>query len=1451
MQTRMMMNKKMWWIQVWLLLMLFAPMVQAGTCSTYDGSFYINEANTKENWVEIYAKIPSTISGWTLKACTIDNKAKTICDSPPFSYDQATDGSFKLIYPNLDFKEKIADFLLMDQNGKPVDYFRLGSKLTDTDLQSADAKQCGLLIDCNMLNRDNAGQRNFYRINDGQCGWAENNWNDNTKGTSNNAGLQVVSITRKDPDPTTAGSTVSWTVTFNSPVTGVDINDFQLVSTGTLSGYSIGSVTGSGAIWTVTANTGSDSGTLGLNLVDNDTIKYGDRPLGGAGMRNGNFTGQIYTINKPPIITTLAATGLTNTGAVLNGSVNPNGRATTVNFSYGTSSGSYTHTCTPGTATYTGSTTQNFSCNLSNLICGTTYYYRANGTYGAGTTKHGSEMSFKPLCLTPTAAKSFNPATIQVGNTSRLTITLSNPNNTAITGTALTDNYPAGMLNAATPGVSNTCGGTVTASAGASSLVLNGGNIPANGSCSISVTVTANVTGTLTNSTGNVTSTNAATAPPATATLTVSAANLLAYYRFEDLQWSSSQTQLEDFSGNNRHATAVGDSGNYPEALLSTPARGGNPGTCGYAGFNDGTNQRGYFSVPNIGLSENTGATTSVSFWVYFTGNYNSEEVVLGWPGYNLYFNDNYFGLNTNNGGDVLGVKLGEPSGANAWANQWKHVVVVLKNGYPNDTVMYVNGALQSLSRVWGTASSTDAAKIRVSSTALNIGKQAGWNGYRFTGKVDEVKLYNGTLTAAQALALYTETHPCDSKIDHFRIEHDGSASACGSENMVVKACANTDCSELFQAGGITAKLQPGDKDFSIGTSGSATVAASFTSLVGTQTLSINGSNIAPTNGVKCAKNGTIDADSCKIAVSACPTGSNFNCLETGLPVSNARLYTKLVGTPFSFDVVALNKDNGQETNYVVSGGSDKSVTVELGTYDPADCASGFCPLSPPQTQTLTFSATDPTPPGLGRKKTADFTVQQAYKKLKCRVTETGQPTNQVGYSTDGFSVRPKQFSISSPLNNATLTDTPKAIAGTAFEMTADTGLAPTAGYNGKPELVFSKIVDHADAFIATDSLKGEFATGDGVKAVGNNFQYFDVGNIKLLKDAVVDSGFTGIDKAKGDCIAGSTDNTPSADPLTKGQYGCNVGSAESAKFGRWHPSHFSLSATFTPACALGGFTYMGDDHLGIKLDLKAHAKGSGVASALDPVASRYVFRDADGNGVQDDTMPLAQVTITAESQGLAVPVSKLKTPDFPAMPNKSHWGANGTGVAGSGLGGVFTIDDTYSFERGTAPVTGSDYYGDFKFKAALTDPDGATLISPDTTSATKILYGRLRLSNAFGTVAMPPKMNARTQYWSGNSWINFKNATSDPIKDSCTTLTTALFSIKNPNPSPNSAVPKLIPNDTTGPWQIEFTTPSKGSADVCADLTAMPWLGTACGKVTFGIYPAETKKTVHTRELY
>src|SRR5206468_1518885 len=83
----------------------------------------------------------------------------------------------------------------------------------------------------------------------------------------------------------------------------------------------------------VTASTGSGSGSLGLDLVDDDSsADEAGNPLGGAGTGNGNFTGQVYAVDKSPpstpALTLSEASGqtyVTGTTAYLNAQAGKSG----------------------------------------------------------------------------------------------------------------------------------------------------------------------------------------------------------------------------------------------------------------------------------------------------------------------------------------------------------------------------------------------------------------------------------------------------------------------------------------------------------------------------------------------------------------------------------------------------------------------------------------------------------------------------------------------------------------------------------------------------------------------------------------------------------------------------------------------------------------------------------------------------------------------------------------------------------------------------------------------------------------------------------------------------------------------------------------------------------------------------------------------------------------------
>lgn len=146
----------------------------------------------------------------------------------------------------------------------------------------------------------------------------------------------------------------------------------------------------------------------------------------------------------------------------------------------------------------------------------------------------GAASDSVDVIAAPIITKSFAPASIASGGTSTLTIILSNPSVPAMTGATFTDVFPTspGAMTVAAPlTLTHTCGGLAQLldsngnplGAGDVGIRLNFGAIPAVGSCTITVNVTAAVPGVYTNTigVGALTTSGGSNTVAANATLTV------------------------------------------------------------------------------------------------------------------------------------------------------------------------------------------------------------------------------------------------------------------------------------------------------------------------------------------------------------------------------------------------------------------------------------------------------------------------------------------------------------------------------------------------------------------------------------------------------------------------------------------------------------------------------------------------------------------------------------------------------------------------------------------------------------------------------------------------------------------------------------------------------------------------------------------------------------------
>jgi len=223
-------------------------------------------------------------------------------------------------------------------------------------------------------------------------------------------------------------------------------------------------------------------------------------------------------------------------------------------------------------------------------------------------------------------------------------------------------------------------------------------------------------------------------------------ATLIAQFHFEDnAKYSGTPGEVADsagYTGGPFNGTAIGST--MPTMQPTNAARAGDPGTC----LNVSLPNNPAIDVAGLPVLTTVGAATSVSFWMYWDG--TNGVMPLGWAIYDLWLNGGAFGFNTG-AFDIYGIS------STGLANGWHHVAAVFYNGSVTGNQLYLDGTIQTLSQRLGTPS-TSAAVVQ---STLRIGGWTNNTGYRFSGRLDELKVFNGALTAAQVTSLYTETHAC------------------------------------------------------------------------------------------------------------------------------------------------------------------------------------------------------------------------------------------------------------------------------------------------------------------------------------------------------------------------------------------------------------------------------------------------------------------------------------------------------------------------------------------------------------------------------------------------------------------------------------------------------------------------------------------------------------------
>jgi arabinogalactan endo-1,4-beta-galactosidase len=159
---------------------------------------------------------------------------------------------------------------------------------------------------------------------------------------------------------------------------------------------------------------------------------------------------------------------------------------------------------------------------LRSLSCWAIVIFGLSCASGCGGGSSGGPLP-PPNVVPPTISKAFGAAGVQVNASTSLTFALSNPNTgSSLSGVGFTDALPSGLVVSTPNGLTGTCGGgTVTGTAGSTSVRLTGATLAASASCTFAVNVTGMAAGTQNNVTTAVTSTEGGNGKTATANISV------------------------------------------------------------------------------------------------------------------------------------------------------------------------------------------------------------------------------------------------------------------------------------------------------------------------------------------------------------------------------------------------------------------------------------------------------------------------------------------------------------------------------------------------------------------------------------------------------------------------------------------------------------------------------------------------------------------------------------------------------------------------------------------------------------------------------------------------------------------------------------------------------------------------------------------------------------------
>jgi len=808
--------------------------------------------------------------------------------------------------------------------------------------------------------------------------------------------------------------------------------------------------------------------------------------------------------------------------------------------------------------------------------------------------------------------------------------------------------------------------------------------------------------------------------------------------------------------------------------------------------------------------------------------------------------------------------------------NQWSHIAVTYQSGVQR---IYINGVLR--------ASGTQTGTLTTNTNPLQIGQDQGLADRFWNGLIDEVRIYNVALSAAQVDTIRTATHPC-SIAHHFDITHDNFGVTCAAVETVTVVVhdqthnsVNTYNQQMTldtQTNRGTWALVTGTGAFTDATANDGFATYTWPGGEATAVFALDyRSATPPTTTPPGVLSMDIDAfqtnntafrdDDSEGAMVFSPSGFVItSSVLSNPPPAVIPLFAspQIAGTAYTSYITAFGQTATDATCGVIEGYTGNRNLKFWSTYvDPGTGPTRVVVNAVNAAQTEGASANQVVAFTNGQASVTTNYPDAGRIALNAKddsAVDASLPTGIRG-SSSSYVVRPAGFVVSAILStggtpnpaHTTATQTPYfMVAGRPFTATVtavtSTGVAArNYGQETAPESVAltPTLILPTSGNASTVTSTAGFATFTNGVSTGTDFVWPEVGIMRLTPH-VRDSDYLGV----GDVVGTTTGNV-----------------------GRFIPNDFLVSVATVPVlqtqCATGSFTYVGQP-FGYATPLVMLVTARAYSAApIPPTTQNY----------KDTFFKITSATLTnkqyASATGTLDATGLLGAPD-PTILSLN----NGTATLS------FSPSSSFVMTRTTTPV--APFSAQISVRIEVRDTEGvAATVLPYVvpsaggmafTNTPDMRYGRIAFTNASGSELLNLPVPMRAEYFDSPT-TGFRVNTADM----CTNTFTLGFGSYGGNLSAGEtcaldtgsggasgpiacsvagpAAQQFRRPPVSGDFNLNLRAPGSGNGGTVTVTTVVPdwlrfdWNTTAAGEeypsgiANFGLFQGESRRIYQTEK--